>query len=116
MADLIPSLPREISPDGREIWDWAARFSEATHRAARISELTTDIVNIAGRCGSCRMWMTRQCPKERNVSGRNHGPSMNAPKCPRFEMKASSEELRRQWIAEREALLTPSQQDGGVGR
>lgn len=25
MAD-IPALPAEISPDGREIWDWATRF------------------------------------------------------------------------------------------
>ena len=24
-------LPAEISPDGREVWDWAARFSDRVH-------------------------------------------------------------------------------------
>ena len=42
---------------------------------------------INKRCGNCQYWMTRQCPLERNVNGRNHGPSMKAYGCAKFIVK-----------------------------
>ena len=37
------------------------------------------------RCGDCRLWMTRQCPREANVNGWNKGPSMSAAICDKFQ-------------------------------
>lgn len=36
------------------------------------------------RCGDCKLWMTRECPKEKNVNGRNYGPSVNDIVCELF--------------------------------
>ena len=110
----LPQLPREVSPDGREIWDWAAKLSDAVHRADRARNLRADIAGIQRKCGSCTMWMTRTCPKERNVNGRSQGPSMNAPICGRFTMKASSAELLEKWRTELAALTTPLNDGEGL--
>ena len=39
------------------------------------------------RCGECQYWMTRGCPSEKNVKGRNRGPSMNGCTCFKYEVK-----------------------------
>lgn len=36
------------------------------------------------RCGNCRHWMTRQCPRETNVNGHKHGPSSGGSPCSSF--------------------------------
>jgi hypothetical protein len=104
-VNAIPPLPTEISPDGREIWDWAGTFSEAVHRAAKASELRADIARVG--CGGCVRWMTRQCPRERqdNRIGRSVGPSMNATTCAQYVEKPSTAELRNQRRAELAHLL-----------
>ena len=36
-------------------------------------------------CGDCYFWMKSSlCPQERNVNGRNKGPSMNGSICEKF--------------------------------
>lgn len=90
-----PPLPRAISSNGSEIWDWAAAFSAYTQRRHKIAELTRDIAGIGTRCGDCDKWMkSRQCPKEYNVNGRNRGPSCNDHKCSQF-IEATSASTRR---------------------
>lgn len=83
----LPPLPRNVSSDGREIWDWAAKLAEATQRAQKIRELRSDITRRPHECGSCQKWMTRSCPKEHNVGGRTRGPSMKALICGQYIMK-----------------------------
>lgn len=84
----IPPLPIAISPDGREIWDWAARLAAQAHRADEVRRITHQIKNAETQCGSCTHWMTRQCPREKhnNQTGRNTGPSSQSPKCDKFSM------------------------------
>lgn len=80
-----PKLPSQISSDGREVWDWAAKFSAHVHQQSEIRRLKADIAGIGKRCGDCDNWMkSRQCPQERNVNGRNRGPSMNGFICQKF--------------------------------
>lgn len=47
--------------------------------AARMDEAA------AKKCGNCRHWMTRQCPRETNVNGRKHGPSSGGSPCTSFQ-------------------------------
>lgn len=83
----MPPLPRNVSPDGREIWDWAAKLSEARQRVQKIRELRSEIARRPRECGSCQKWMTHSCPKEHNVGGRPRGPSMKAPICGQHILK-----------------------------
>lgn len=46
------------------------------------------------RCGNCRLWMTRACPAERNVNGRNRGPHMNGAACAVFAEKEYVQDYR----------------------
>lgn len=86
----IPSLPREISVDGREIWDWAAKLSAEVHRRDEIAKLRVQIRNAETQCGNCADWMTRACPREvhSNKTGRSTGPSSQSIKCQQFRMTA----------------------------
>lgn len=85
MSTQPPQLPSHTSNDGREIWDWAHRLSEHTHRLHKMRELRADISKIGSRCGDCNKWMkSRECPREKNVNGRNRGPSCNDFKCSQF--------------------------------
>jgi hypothetical protein len=84
-VERAPQIPTSISPDGREIWDWAAKLSDHVHRQDKIRRLTADLAGIGLRCGDCDKWMkSRECPRERNENGRQRGPSMNEPKCRQF--------------------------------
>lgn len=84
----ITALPKEISPDGKEIWDWALKLSAAVHRADEIRKLRQQIRNMESQCGSCSSWMTKACPKEKhsNKTGRSTGPSSQSIKCTQFAM------------------------------
>lgn len=89
MSDL-PSLPAEISGDGRELWDWAARFSAAVHRRDEIAKLAAQVSNMENQCGSCADWMTPSCPREThsNKTGRSTGPSSLSIKCQQFRLNS----------------------------
>lgn len=87
MAEF-PSLPIEISNDGREVWDWAHKLSERVQLIDKLKRLRGQAHTVRNTCGSCTAWMTRDCPKEvhDNRSGRYNGPSSGATKCSRFSM------------------------------
>lgn len=42
------------------------------------------------KCGNCQLWMTRQCPQERNVNGWNKGPSCEGFACGKFAEKTGA--------------------------
>lgn len=100
MGDL--SLPQSVSSDGREIWDWAARLSRRTGLLDRQATLVNDLFKLTRECGSCRFWMTSDCPREvhDNRIGRKRGPSMGAPICQKFAMSDSDARLKAKWEAE----------------
>lgn len=108
MADL--SLPTEISPDGREIWDWAHRLSAEAHRAQRIREVQEKLRRVGRRCGDCDNWMkSSQCPREVNVRGMNRGPSCEAPICGKFVETSYAVKQREQLASELQSLTaTPA--------
>lgn len=85
----IPPLPSEISPDGREVWDWAAKLSERVAKVDRLKELRAAIRDAEGTCGSCSAWMTDACPRERHDNRKGHkvGPSCKSPKCDKHSME-----------------------------
>jgi hypothetical protein len=64
------------------------RIVEAGAKAAAEDERQREIErlrqNAARNCGHCARWMTRQCPRERNVNGRNSGPSCASVPCEQF--------------------------------
>lgn len=99
-----PQLPTQVSPDGREIWDWAAKLSEHTQRQGKIRQLKAEIAKPL-RCGDCYWWMkSRDCPREVNVNGRNRGPSMNDWPCSKMQETKESAGLRERRKTELEKL------------
>lgn len=109
-----PLIPQSISPNGAEIWDWASKFSDWTQRRSEIGRLEREVRELRGQCGSCQSWMTRVCPKERNINGYNRGPSMNAPKCGKFTMKSSAQAIidgKLKKIGEHAAILATPKED-----
>lgn len=83
--------PAEISPDGREVWDFAERLSGRVHTLDEIARLEKQVHNARNTCGSCTAWMTNGCPRENRDkrTGRKQGPSAMAIKCDRFSISAS---------------------------
>lgn len=85
------------------IFDWAIYVSHEINRKHRIRELTQQVDSV--RCGDCTKWMcSRLCPRERNIDGRNHGPSCNGEICDQFVEKDTYKKLREERRAELEAL------------
>ena len=84
-------MGQELSPDGREVWDWADRLSKRVSCADEIRTLSKQIFNMENQCGSCEKWMTRRCPAERhdNIRGRSVGPSSVKMKCGQFSASAA---------------------------
>lgn len=82
------SMPTEISPDGREVWEWAGRLSDRVHRIHEARQLREQIRAIESQCGSCSKWMKSACPREvqDNIKGHKVGPSSRDLKCQQFEV------------------------------
>jgi len=74
--------------DPREIFDWAGKLDASLQRVARITELTTAIAHGKTQCGSCKKWMTDDCPREvRSIRGEKlGGPGSKSPVCDQFDM------------------------------
>lgn len=106
-----PQLPQDVSPDGRELWDWVAALAKHEGRQRRIAELRAQIAACGTTCGGCARWMTDACPRERPDSrGRKQGPHMNVPQCStHFVEKFSETRLREKWQAELDELLKEAQ-------
>jgi hypothetical protein len=93
-----PAIPTDISPDGREIWQWAEDLAGHCARADKIRTLKQRTAKIGTRCGDCANWMTKSCPKERPGTGKRSGysvgPSCNDSICSKFALKDWSRALR----------------------
>lgn len=107
----LPALPTEISGDGREVWDWAAKLSDRAHTVDQIKRLDEQARNARNTCGSCAQWMTRACPREKhsNQTGRSAGPSCKAAKCASFNITASAEKSAASAEAQAAELRTKLQ-------
>lgn len=90
-----PTLPTEISGDGREVFEWASKFSDHVHLLDEIRRTRTQISNCETQCGSCSKWMTPSCPREvhSNKTGRWAGPSSLTIKCDQFAMSAGTAKM-----------------------
>ena len=44
---VMPPLPTSLGAGGSEVWDWAARFSDAVQARAKIAELHSQIAKEA---------------------------------------------------------------------
>jgi hypothetical protein len=110
MEIKLPALPENISPDGREVWDWASRLSDATQKAHEIRELQSKIRRMQNECGSCSLWMTSSCPREvhDNRRGRSSGPSCSAIKCSNFIMDSSHATMIQSATIRLEELTIPA--------
>lgn len=86
----------------------------ASTRLEAIAEYKVRCVNLRnqkGKCGTCFWWMKSDyCPREKNVNGRNKGPSCEAlvMNCPQFYLDPRSKadfEKEQQWLdSEKERL------------
>lgn len=86
----IPKLPSDISPDGREVWAWADSLSKLAHKNHEMRQLSDRIRHMTTECGSCRYWMTNDCPRETHDNRKGHkvGPSSRATACSKFQMNS----------------------------
>lgn len=108
-----PELPKNVSSDGREIWDWAAKFSAHVHRQDEINRLATDIAKIGRRCGDCDKWMkSRECPREHNVAGQSRGPSCNGLICGQFVEDRQATKRRAELTKKLAALSSAAPMEG----
>jgi hypothetical protein len=95
-----PTIPADMSTDGREVWDWADRMSRFTQDNARRSRILHDVARRT--CGDCSRWMTRACVRERSggLTGRSTGPSSEAHPCSEYAEKGSTTTRRESLRAE----------------
>lgn len=73
-----------------DLWGAAILAGKSIHHNIRIDELKCSISKIGTQCGDCSKWMTSDCPKEKNVNGRNRGPSMSEVICDKFSISFSA--------------------------
>ncbi len=75
-----------------DVFAFANSFSEIIHLKDELRKSTRNMADILSTCGSCRMWMTKSCKKERhnNTTGRNYGPSSETIKCSDFAISQLS--------------------------
>lgn len=107
--NVAPGLPTEIGHAGANVWAWADAMSRHTQRRHRERELSASIFRAGIECGSCRYWMTRDCPREKSsITGYNQGPTARALKCGQFVMQPGATQMVAKWQAELAALS-----DGG---
>ena len=102
--DNPPALPKHVSNDGREIWDWASRLGDRSARQHKESMLRADIRRLSRKeCGHCNDWMkSRVCPREWNDRGMCRGPSCSDAACSQFSRKSYVSDL----IAEKQDELS----------
>jgi len=83
---------------GKEIWDWAADVGAFIAKQNEINRVRKDLRELNTVCGDCNHWMkSSECPREKNINGRNHGPSMGDFICNKFVTSYSA-------IARKESL------------
>jgi hypothetical protein len=88
-----------------DLRDQFSALVETTGQLSRLAHLRDMLATArqsdAKRCGNCFFWMKSSlCPQERNVNGRNHGPSMNSPACGKFQIEQRAIDLKARRLAE----------------
>lgn len=81
------------------------RFIEGMERTSLLAQLRDKVIEALGtfkpKCGNCQHWMKSSvCPRERNVNGRPHGPSMNERACDKFNVEQWVLDLQEKRIKE----------------
>lgn len=76
-----------------------AAIFDGLNRVSQIVQLKDQYVEYEQtdrkRCGACDHWMKSSlCPKEKNINGRNHGPSMNSYTCDKFLLEKWVKDLK----------------------
>lgn len=103
-----------------DLRSWLTNFVSAEGKlsAARAHEQEANRLEREARpvCGNCDYWMTRQCPREKNVNGRNRGPSMNGIACSKYAEARSAltnpqflRDMAADERAKAKAALTPAE-------
>ncbi len=105
------SLPKNVSSDGREIWDWAFKLCQLSLKEDKIKNLRTKIRECGSRCGDCAKWMIKsQCPKEKpgkgKRSGYSVGPSCNVTKCQKYVESIVVTKRRADLVCSLESIMT----------
>ncbi len=99
--DQPPKIPTDLHGNGSEIWAWGRALSDYTQRLDKTRKLRARISTIGNECGDCDKWMKSSlCPREKNVNGRNKGPSCGAYICGQFVETASATKRRQDLSAE----------------
>jgi hypothetical protein len=81
------------------IWDSLAKFDEENQRRQKVADLRQKCALVGTTCGDCDKWMKSSlCPLEKNVNGRNHGPSNKQQRCGQY-VEASSATRRRESLS-----------------
>ena len=79
-----------------DLFDVALKYSERKQGILDLIE-KIKVANDTDKevCGHCDFWMKSfLCPKERNVNGRNKGPSMSGITCNKFKLVEWVKELK----------------------
>lgn len=101
----LPKPPTQVSSSGLEIWDWADRFSNALHRHEEERRLSAAIRDVGRGCGDCEHWMkSRECPRESNANGQQHGPPMSGPICGNFSESRQATRRREMLVIKLNAI------------
>ena len=66
--------------DVNKFFDNINKSSLKKHKFFKVRELKETINSIQKECGSCKMWMTKQCPRESKI----HKVSFGEFKCDKF--------------------------------
>lgn len=98
------------------IFDVLNEESRRYHLKIKIKELENKINSLNTACGHCDKWMkSQECPKERNVNGRQKGPSIGDPRCDEFKESWTTGLLRDRWEKELNILKELNHDNRTVG-
>lgn len=83
---------------------------DAMTKVSRLADLKAKLNHakrrMMPRCGNCDNWMkSSKCPQEKNVKGRNQGPSCEGIACKSYVEETFSTDIHRKQIAEYEAEI-----------
>jgi hypothetical protein len=96
--------------------DELGRWSKIDVARNELAKTRSDIRRLGTVCGDCDNWMkSKQCPKDHNIRGRNHGPSCNTPVlgCSSYSEAPKVEHRRVQLTLESERLRSIIEQEAG---
>lgn len=84
-----------------ELWDKAVEICQSLSDYADIKTKIDEYVMTDRKvCGNCFYWMKSSlCPCERNVNGRQIGPSMSGVACNKFQLNDITKKLKKERLS-----------------